>query len=236
VIFNCDHVTALVEEWVSYADSDVLDLILNESTSLVEVIVSRYPREHREDLIQVCLIRIPFAVKHFNPEIANLHTYLTSVFINRCNTYVEKENREIRLSAMLSKWDEPMVYEFRVSDDAIREELVIRNRERFPNIPVDVLDGATDYIYSCMLDGVYGKSRGAISNLMQEYGFKRNVATVIYHSSLIYMRRKYEGFAAYEHDDELAEFSLLPDLREVVGDEAYNRISIIFSGLYFKVP
>ena len=234
MIFDCDLVTTLFEEWRISKSNGTLDNIVNESRSLVEVIVSRYPSEYRDDMIQECFIRIPFALGHFNPDIANLHSYFTSVFTNCCNTYISKESRERRLSDILEDLYEPSTIDIR-HEDSILEELIIRNRDRFPTIETETLDSATCYIFGCIMDGVYGKSRGAIANLMRLYGFRRNVATIIYHSSLIYMRLYYEGFVDTDYE-EPGEFSLLSELKDVLGEEAYARISTIFSGLYFKVP
>ncbi|KKN62940.1 hypothetical protein LCGC14_0506500 [marine sediment metagenome] len=234
MIFDCDYVTELAGEWLFSKDNDILEEIIEESINLAEVIASKYPREYKDDMVQECLIKIPAALGNFNPDIAILHFYLSSVFSNCCNTYISKENREYRLAAVLEQVFEPVKLDFDYEDDIIKN-LIIRNRERFPTIPVDILDDATIYVFDCIIDGVYGKARGAIANMMRMYSLKRNIATVLYHSTLIHIRTMYEGYSKIT-DNEPDEFSLLPELREVLGEEAYGRITILFSGLYFRVP
>lgn len=234
MIFNQGFVAKLAKEWKTSNDVDVLEKILLESTSLVEVIVSRYPGDCREDMIQECLMKIPYALGHYNSQISGLHPYLTSVFVNCCNTYIGKESRERELSSVLKAISDPIVFDYNQREE-ILHDLLEHNRRRFPTVPVDVLDDSTSYVLDCIVNGVYGKSRGAIANMMRKYGFKRNIATIIYHSSLIYMRKRYERFVSCEIEDP-KEHTLLPELRGILGDEAYRRVSILFSGLYFKIP
>lgn len=235
MVFDCDLVTELVEEWCISKDTNVLEEIIHESTSLAEVIASRFPSEYRDDMIQECLIRIQYAIGHYDPKISNLHAYLTSVFINRCNSFIAGEVKQYRLAEELAEVNRRIAYDITIDGEELLEELIIRNRERFPSIPVDVIDDTTHFILDCIINGVHGKSRGAIASMMRIYGFKRNIASVIYHSTLVYIRTLYEDFSAPE-DEPDDEFSLLPELRDVLGVEAYDRISIMFSGLYFKVP
>lgn len=234
MIFDNDYITELADEWLTTSSNDVLEDIIHESTRLVEIIVSKYPYEHRDDMMQECFIRIPKALCNFNPDVARLHIYFTSVFINSCKDYITKENREYILASTLEMIHEPYKMEIDYEENIIKE-LITRNRQRFPTIPTDQLDDATCYVFDCILEGVYGKARGAIANMMRMYGFKRNVATVVYHSTLIHIRTMYEGFVLLS-DDEPDEFTLLPELKDVLGEEAYYRISTLFSGLYFKVP
>ena len=229
MIFDNDYITELACEWLVANGNDVLEDIIEESRELVEIIVSRYPNEHRDDMIQECFIRIPKALHNFNPDVARLHIYFTSVFVNSCNTYISKENREYRLASTLEMIDDPSKLDPDY-EESIIEELITRNRQRFPTVPVDVLDDATCYVFDCIMEGVYGKARGAIANMIRMYGFKRNVATVIYHSTLVYIRTMYEGYVLLS-EAEPDEFSLLPELRDVLGEEAYYRISTLFSDI-----
>jgi hypothetical protein len=237
MIFDSTHVTQLVGEWKACGDQELLEDICEETTSLIEVVVSRYPNSHRDDMIQECFMRIPFALGHFNPEIANLHSYFTSVFINRCNSYIEKENREYRITNLLVQSLKPaQVYVQPDIEDESLEMLIVRNRRRFPTIPVDIVDRATRFVYVCIRDGVHGKTRGAIAALMEMFDVKRNVATVLYHSTLVHMRIHYSDGARIIESEDDVEFSLIPELIEVVGQEMYEEILIVFSGLYFKIP
>lgn len=237
MIFNCDHVTELVDSWLITDDVETLDRIMRGSYRLASVIAAKFPKTYREDLIQECLLRIPYAVQHYNKEISSLHKYLTSVFINRCLTYIKYEERQQRLASDLGYLHEAIAIDIYDIKEELLREITIRNRKRFPTIPVDVLDSVSEYVLECILDGmsIKGKSRGAIAYIVANYGLRRNVALVIYHSTLVYLRTQYSGFRFADVDNP-KELSLLPELKNILGDEAYKRISIIFSGLHFRVP
>ena len=82
---------------------------------------------------------------------------------------------------------------------------------------------------------IKGKARGAIAHIVKNYQVGRTVAIVLYHSTLVYLRTRYSAFAIAKTEDP-KELSLLLDLKDVLGEEAYSRISIIFSGMHFRVP
>lgn len=234
MIFDNEYITRLVKRWKETDDIRVLEEIVNKSKPLARVIVCRYPIEYREDMFQECLARIAYALEHYNPQISNLHPYFTSVFVNRCNTYIGKESRQQRLSEILEDMYSPTIFTLHQKEEFLHD-LLERNRVRFPSIPADKLDDASCYVFDCIVNGIRGKSRGAIASLMRIYGFKRPVALVLYHSSLVYMRQRYENFVSYEVE-EPKEFTLLPELKGLLGDEAYRRIFILFSGLHFRIP
>ena len=162
MIFNSRKVTELIDEWKCTQDINTLDRILVGSTRLAEVIASKYPQEYRDDLVQECLVRVPYAIQHYNKDVANLHKYLTSVFTNRCNSYINYENRQRRLATDLGYLHEAITIDVYDIREELMEEVVTRNRERFPTIPVDVLDDISVYILDCILDGmsVKGKQEG----------------------------------------------------------------------------
>src|SRR4030066_1677582 len=132
MIFDNDYVSDLVSQWQKTKDANVLDLIIDQSRSLIEVIVSSYDTMHREDLIQESAMRLQYALPFFDPTISNLHNYFTTVIKNICLTYLRKQNRyalEYSLDAVVfetqkfsTKQDEP---------DDILSILIERNRKRF---------------------------------------------------------------------------------------------------------
>lgn len=237
MIFNSRIITKLVSDWKSSRDPDILGEIITGSTRLAEVIVSRYPSDCRDDMIQECLARVPYAIQHYDENVADLHKYLTSVFTNRCNSYISYENRQQRLTNDLGYLHEAITIDVYDIREELSREVIIRNRKRFPTIPVNLLDDISVYILDCILNGmsVKGKARGAIAHITQIYGVKRNEAIVLYHSTLVYLRTRYSSFVTANIGDP-PELSLLPDLKDILGEEAYARISIIFSGLHFRVP
>lgn len=236
MIFDCDQTTELVSDWLTFRDPEILEEIVKNSRSLAEVIVSKYPSDYREDLIQECLSRIPYAIQHYDRKTAKLHKYMTSVFYNRCNTYVSREGKQLRLCKDIeSIYDMAVVDTYDTTEELLRD-LTTRNKERFPTISGEKIHEITCFIYDCMIQGVRGKSRGAISAMMRKFSLRRNVATVIYHSTLAYLRMKYITFADISCNGDQKEFTLLPELEEMLGEEDFQTLSTVFGGMYIKLP
>lgn len=231
MIFDCDVVTELVLDWQRTSDSATMGRILEKTNSLIEAIVSSYNPEHRDDLIQQSVIRIMYASKFFNPEVSSLHNYFTTVIRNTCITYLQKQTREPNIDLELitaSTMDRSQL------DDDTLQDLMVRNRNRFPSIPVCDIDDISELIYYHLIDGE-GHVKGLVAQLMDQFNLSRPIATCIYHSSLIYMRSQNTNFAS-SAQEEYDEFSLLPDLKEIVGSQAYSNILLILSGMYIKIP
>jgi RNA polymerase sigma factor (sigma-70 family) len=232
MIFECESVTELVLEWQSSHDIATLEYILEGSRKLVEVIASSYSSIYREDLIQESFLRIQYAIQFYNPNIANLHNYLTTVIRNTCVTYLQKQAKEPDTIPDLQ------VYGDLDNNDNIDDtlsELIIRNRTRFPSIPVSDVDDATEMIYYALMESGYNKSRGIVIELMKNYTMSRHIATVVYHSTMVYLRACNTSYADVGNAD-LEEFTLLQDLRDVLGEKMFKRVSLMFSGMYIKLP
>lgn len=233
MIFDNDVVTKLAVEYQQTKDSAVLNCILEKSTSLVEAIVSSYDPEYREDLIQEAALKIPKAIVYYDDRFS-LHTYLTTVIHNMCRTFLKKQYRTLTLYEGYDIVEEDPA-EF-VYDDDLMNNVICRNRTRFPSLPSDISDGMTETIVYAMRNGV-AKSRGLVTTLMNEFDIPRPIATVFYHSTLVYLRAVYEGHAdisnilSADH-----EFSLLKDLRDEIGDIAFARVVLLFSGMYIRIP
>jgi len=114
--------------------------------------------------------------------------------------------------------------------------LIVRNRRRFPSLVCVVCDEMTEYVYYAIRVGVSGKSRGAIKHLMQMFDISRNMVTVFYHSTMIYLRTAFSKFSMVENDVACSEFTLLPELKEIAGPVVYEQILISFAGTYIKIP
>lgn len=233
MIFNCPDITKLVEDWKETKDAGTLIAILDGSQALVEAIVSKFDSGHRDDLIQESLLKITYAINFYDQGISNLYSYLSVVIRNVCITYLRKVSKEVPLPDDMD-WPDESPEE---DDYEILYYLIERNRGRFPSLPVDVVDGASEDVYFAIRDGIRGKSRGAVAELIQRYGFPRNVATVFYHSSMIYLRMIFvEKFTINAGNCNRREFTLLPELANVVGPKAFKKMATVFSGTYVKIP
>ena len=234
MIFDSEYVTELVKEWRSTKDEELLAEILEAARSLIEAIASSFDPYFREDLIQEAFVKVQYAITYFDPDISNLHTYLTTVIRNSCISFVRKFSKEVLVveDYMLSV----PTYDS-MAEREIISVLISRNRDRFPSIPVDDVDGATEFVYYAIRDGIKGKSRGTVACLIRVYGWNRRVATVFYHSSMIFLRALLaDKFSIVEGYEGNTEFTLLPELENIVGTQAYERILLLFSGTYVKIP
>lgn len=121
-----------------------------------------------------------------------------------------------------------------ILDDDIIDDVICRNRKRFPSLPSEVIDDITEYIMT-RLSGNIGKRRGLVAEIMKNFYVSRHVATVVYHSTMVYLRGNYGG-NVHNRDEAINEFSLLPDLCDELGEVAVNRLILLFSGLCVRIP
>lgn len=234
-----------VEQYIALyqqGNVDVLDQILEGTQALIEVIVSRYNSVYRDDMIQECRIKLIKALKYYNPQLASSHSYFTSIFINVCNDFSNTLRRQDQIEAELQLDFSMHGGLYQASDsfqhDYLLQRLLERNRQRFPSYDTNVVDEASRHIFYCIIDGTYGKSRGAITELTQLFPvLTRSQAITLYHSSLAFFRYCYRQEAnAQVAECPLDEDTLLPDLREVLGERAFAMVSKVFSGMYIKIP
>ena len=233
MIFDCDTVSQLVLEFQRNPDEEVLADILEKSRRLVEAIVSSYDSTFRDDLIQESYLKIQNAIQFFNPNISSLHNYFTTIIRNCCITFSKKNTKEL----VVDFGEEFILIGEDSCDDTdyheTLHELVVRNRTRFPSILCDDIDEMTEHIFFMLQDRA--KSNHVISSIVEIFDVPRSVASTIYHSTLIYLRGKYRDFADINMIRNPDEFSVANDLKELIGDNAYSRISILFSGMCIRI-
>lgn len=228
MIFNSQHVEALVAEWVVSADGDLLAHISHGSLPLAEVVASKYSDDdlYRQDLIQECMVKLPYCLRHYKAEYS-LHKYLTSVFHNCCRDYITKfakyDHEELQ--------DVHTVHDVESELDDILEALIIHNRKRFPSIPTDVLDSLTVHIFNMLCEGVKPKATALCDN----YDIPQQSAGVIVNSIIIWLRRNYSSFALNEFSVP-SEFTLLPELMEILGNTNYGNLLVYCAGMTLKLP
>lgn len=235
MIFDCDHVTKLVGIWQQKQDEGTLIAILDGCLHLVEAIVSKYDPIYRDDLKQESFLRIQYSLKYFDSNISSLHNYLTTVIINACNTFMSKQSRLPMDDMELDPDVEPADLEadYSAGEDMLTE-LRVRNRNRFPSLPVEEIDGVTDTIYYYVMD-TGCKSRSLITKLSSQYNMPRQRVSIIYTSTLIYLKNRYASYSTVPLVGS-DEFSIIEDLRELVGDYITSKIITAFSGTTLKIP
>jgi len=232
MIFDAEDVKVLVVEWQRTSSSAVLEAICDKSNRLIEVVVSCYDPIFRDDMIQECRLRLISGALQGYDKAYSLHTYLTTVFHNVCKTYMKKQ---YRISNLYEDYD--ILEEIVISDTTkgdIIDGAICRNRERFPSLPADVIDDLTEYIV-IRLAGNVGKKRGVVAELMKNFYVSRNIATIVYHSTIIYLRKEYDGNLK-NTNNKFDEFSLVPDLCDTIGESAVRRLILLFSGMCVRLP
>ena len=233
MIFDCEYVTELVDKWRISQDPKVLEVILEQTGSLIEAIVSGYDSLYREDLIQEASLRIQYALPYFDKHIASLHTYFTTVIKNICLSYLHKQNQYVAEYPIdLFEYSIIFVQDTQGGYTDILEDLIIRNRQRFPSIPTESIDESSELICDAMAAGI--NKRLVIKKLFTIVGVDKKIATTLYVSSLMYLRCKYSKTAKpiVEYD----EFSIYTDMELLFGKDVSESISIILSGLSIQFP
>lgn len=230
MVFDGPKITELVIKWEATQSSELLGQILEGSQGLIEAIVSKFHYSYREDLIQECNAKVIKVLGYYNPEIGSLHNYLTTVIKNTCITFVEKEGREAAADADIDL-DELCGDEVSY-DVGMLEELIERNRHRFPSLPVSVIDDITNIVYDNILEN--GLNRLTIGNIVQRAKINKSITMVVIYSTVVYLRMRYKDYCMPSLIDD--EFTLLPELKELIGESLYQQSIVVFSGLNLKMP
>jgi|WetSurMetagenome_2_1015567.scaffolds.fasta_scaffold108929_3 hypothetical protein len=230
LIFDNDKVTGLVIEYQDSGNAEVLSEIFLLSKSLVEAIVSSYDSYYRDELIQESYCRLQYAMKYYVHGYS-LHNFFTTVIRNACATYLSKDTR---VNILNDELNDDIAYTH-ASDAVIYDvlsELIARNRQRFPSLSVSVIDDVTETIYWSICEGI--KSRTSSNKLHEKYGIDRTKLSIIYHSSLMWMRYKFCAYVTSQNE-EADEFSLDTDVREIFGISKYNYMKIILAGIQIRL-
>jgi RNA polymerase sigma factor (sigma-70 family) len=230
-IFEPDVVRNLVVKYQA-GDKDVATDILEACTPLTNYTVRNYNPIDPDDMRQEALIKILKSIDHFDIEKADVHTYFSRVIRNACITYFHKNEKG---ADDCDLDDESMIteaYDMSVKSDELLEELMTRNKKRFPSLKSEVMDAITEAIYLSIYDGLE-RGRTVVRQISKTYEIPRDKVLSIYGSSIIYLRQKFPE--SFDKDIVSDEFSLLPELKEVLGDENFVNLINTFSGIIIHV-
>ena len=235
MIFDGQLITQLVQDWQISKDPETLADILERSQSLIEVIVSKFDPLYRDDLIQEASMKLLVALPAFNCVLGSLHTYCTTVIKNACISWLYKydksniveidandgEDDEIRMLGHITEEVLPL---------DVLADLIARNRDRFPSLPVEIVDELSEYIYRHLRS--ISSDKLTIADLVQHVHVSKSIAQLVYYSTLIYLRSTFETYGKI--DDCQSELSLMPELKLLLGYEQFRRLSLVFSGMTIK--
>jgi RNA polymerase sigma factor (sigma-70 family) len=232
MIFNAKDCLPLVIEWQQSRKAETLASIIQFCKGLTEAIASSYGPIYRDDLIQEGYARIVYALPYFNKSAGKLHTFLTTVIHNACRTYLKRQTRNDVDELTELSFAEVYVGE----DTSILTDCICRNRQRFPSLPVDRLDAMTSFIIEATRMEI--TRSGIITGLIDRYGVARNIAKVLYYSTIIYLRGKLLDQRTWGDVDKnpTNEFTLYEDFKSLLGAEAYKRLSLILHDLPVQYP
>jgi RNA polymerase sigma factor (sigma-70 family) len=226
-IFNSEKVDELVSSYKETGDEDVLLEILEECRPLMEFIAKGCNPVDMEDMIQDARIKLVKSLKSYDPSKSNTHTYFARVIKNSCITHFHRDNRGAGDCDLDDETEDPRQTSPEISDTFLSDS-ILRNRLRFPSLDTDVIDGITELIYHSICDGL-DKGRTTVRLISKEFNVTREQAITIYSSTLIYFRMKFEGHKVL--DVSIDEFSLSPEMLEILGKDAYAKIVNTFSGV-----
>jgi RNA polymerase sigma factor (sigma-70 family) len=227
MIFDSEKVGKLIQSWKISRDKETLEQIIIETHPLASFIASKSNICDREDMIQEALIKVCSALEVYDPTISNPHTYFSTVIRNVCCSYAAREGRHESME--LDDDTKGITYEYIVNDTM--EELIERNRIRFPTVPVDIIDCVTEHIYYGIRDEIHQNK--TLNDIVKDCIISRSIANTIYNSTIAYLRNKYFQYANMTLTTD--EISLLPELLEVVGPEAYEKMRVVFNNITLRL-
>jgi RNA polymerase sigma factor (sigma-70 family) len=239
-IFDAEIVSELVVRWKGTKDSSILQQILMETNNLARHIANNYTSAEIDDFSQEALIKVMSSLDHYNPDISNVHTYFSTVIRNSCITqYAKAKSCESIESDSIQDVENSEYMQVNDADsseeDCYVEELIDRNISRFPSMSPEVIAQATKLIYCLTRDGTHNKSRGVVSALVNTCNMSRISAKVVYRSTIIHMRMELLSNASTTISVKNQEMSILPELREFLGDEPYARFLCTFTGTTINI-
>jgi DNA-directed RNA polymerase specialized sigma subunit len=231
MIFEAEEVTALVISWQRTKDPALMAQIIEKSGSLIEVIISSYDSTLRDDLYQECAARLQYACTRFNAHKGNLHTYFTTVIHNESARFLGKQSKDYLTEDLETCVDDMADDEDSDIDNDKLCELRCHNRERFPSLYAEDVDKFTTLIYKGL------SNADSYSTIVRELSkhTSRHIALVFFNSTMAYLRAENLECAkcgAYKD----GELTLAPDLKAIIGDDLYQKVCMVFSGMNIKVP
>jgi RNA polymerase sigma factor (sigma-70 family) len=226
-IFNTEVIADLVRQYQA-GNKEVIESILEECTPLVNYMVRNCNPADDDDMRQEVFIKIIKSLEHFNPDKANVHTYFSRVIRNTCITHFHKDMRGAGDCDLddESQGLESIGISFKLDDTM--SDLLQRNRQRFPSMPAAKIDAITEMAYLSIYDGL-DKGRTVVRQISKTYDMPRENALAIYSSTIIYLRQKFSE--SCDNVVEIDEFSLLPELKELLGEDNFSKLITSFSGI-----
>lgn len=228
MIFDNAVLTPMVMVWQQTHDKKLLDRVMLGCKALIEVIVSQFSSLDREDLLQEAKARVIYALPHYDVTKSSLHNYLTTVVLNVCRTWSMRESKHDCEELIAN----PLEFA-RENSSEILNDLLIHNRIRFPFIDVESVDGITEIIYTELCNGCH--RRVVITLALSSFPLSRKQISLIYDASIIYMRSQYACRVKLKGLNESNE-SLLPELKDLLGEDNYKKLIVTFSGITIKIP
>lgn len=235
MIYEAAAITELIKSYRDTSNPETLKEIILLHVPLAEVIASKFPSQYREDLIQELLKQVPYIVDKFTIG-KNLHNYVTTAFTNTCRSVTNSKRLRRETDFVFEE-----VVEHPREDSYDKEHIlklaIEHNRQRFPSLDIDAIDAATKYCVTALYENTE-KKRGIVKLLMNVCNFQRPVATVVYHSTLVYLRTLYQEFTVVyiDYDEDSNEFTLLPELEKLLGQKLFDQMMVLFAGFNIKIP
>jgi RNA polymerase sigma factor (sigma-70 family) len=226
-IFDTNAVLDLVNSYNKTKSDETAELILELCNPLMVYIINIYNTVDNDDVLQEVSIKLLASLKSYNGDKGSVHTYFSRVIRNCCITYYHKH---IAKETHYDLDDETINFGVYINENVILQGLMKRNKVRFPS--VECIDEITEIVYASINEGL-DKGRTLVREISNKYGLSRDNSLVIYSSSLVYLRMLLYNDCNNNnnYDYLLDEFSLSGEIREVLGDEIFNKLINIFYGL-----
>lgn len=236
-IFDNTKVESLISAYQKTGDKEVLNSILEESTSLIEAISNKPAFRdilNKEDLKQEAYKKlIEQVINRFDPGRNSLaYSYFSVAISNAMSDYARKERQVIAFdeTAFDIACDNPPKDESEFFNSLV-DHLKVWFHGRFsffidPQFSTAILESI---LYDIM-DSSCSKRR-TVERILSDFGYSRKQAVVMYDSVVVKLRTLYTSVYT---DCETPEDTILPELKEYLGKELYDELATIFSGIEIK--
>lgn len=220
------------------------DTIVPHFEPLIRTIINRQVafdhRNHSEDdLIQIGLVKSIEVIDSFRQEKGNLFTYAAKLI--RHALWSEVKLKPLDAKRVTDEVEFDTLPDVSMSSPSSHKELYLDD-EFISNLRMgENAEAAARYVFGVLTANDYESNRARVLKTLT-YGFDINPkhARFLTDHVLVKLRAQYSKGVKEVRDDEMFDikfkYSLVPELRELLGERAFERLIHFFGGLSISVP
>lgn len=241
--FSESRVSALIIDYRKTGELETWHKIILETMNLIDALIldGRFDRYDCLDALRSeCVIKLTYTIGKWNPDRGKCFSLFSHSIKNFLFSYADRARK---YSSFLSSTDNELLEE---SPDNKAAPISLNFRERMENIEVRFWQPGHLQALSFLVQNFfeYGEDESkkvVLMALVKRFGLSSVQAELLYCYALIKVRSALYEFYGHEFSDaevlrtEL-QWTLLPDLCDVVGAESFNRVLTVFAGQTITFP